>query len=697
MYQRPNIDIKESDGRNSDRMNQVGRRFSKVFRVLLNPGYYEGTTFADYFYRFDKNGKSKIYVYDPLEQELEALETLDGNNTKYLVGLTGMGKTTLLRNHYRIQKRDVIIEDGRIVVYISFYNANLSIEKPQGSVEKEVVGYLARTVDKMQNQAIFEDKQKFVEGFYDFLEGNKAPLIAYRSSDTLSDFLAGITGERTKDDKLDKLLRESPIEFYCSLIKYLVSKLKEQGNIIRRIILIYDDIEAKRDIFHKSLIDVANHVHACLSAYDNQDCFVKTIVSLRAYTFRENVGRQSEARRLSILNDTILKKETVDIHEIFERRFREIEEIEEMEKKVSKLSSYQEARKCLEYLIQNMDRIARNMIFDIVNYNLCNLMLLYSSVLTNMTWISCDEQEHRGVFKLDDKHYRLTQETILNAIANGNEKVYINKRNTFIPNLLYNDMEGTDLVGLYIIRYLQNNELFYVYGDKYIVGDDLTERLATLLSGSTGETGRYLIWKRRIEYILEYYYRTGLLLRSLHDIEDAGDSDIERRYNGSFKLYLSPKGVCLYSLFRRNAVLLELYRDDICTELPENDKLTYDMKKMEVFRYLILYVEALFQCEQINIANSVMRLEKYVETFGSDFIICDLLEGIIHNLVAYYREDKEPCIILIEEVRKLYKKIQDYAGVISGKYKINFYMTQSLKSAFMKAEALLCMQDHSEP
>ena len=80
--------------------NQIGKRFSKIFDILMDPGYYEGTKYAKYFDRLDDTGKSKIYVYDPLEKELDRMycDDYDKNQMKYLVGLAGMGKTTLLRN-----------------------------------------------------------------------------------------------------------------------------------------------------------------------------------------------------------------------------------------------------------------------------------------------------------------------------------------------------------------------------------------------------------------------------------------------------------------------------------------------------------------------------------------------------------------------------------------------------------------------
>ena len=689
MYRKPNEGhIVDAEDTYKSKGNQIWTKFSDIFKILLNPEYYEGTRFASYYNRIVENskdaGKSRIYVYDPLEKVLEQMEDEDCSQVKYLVGLTGMGKTTLLRNHFRIVNRDVILETHRIVIYISYFNANLSVDKPQESVEKETIQYLKRTIDKllMNNKWLIENIEDFVAKYYDFIMGNKATLLSETPS-SIIDYLKEIQNSeaiRVKDEKLQRLRNESPIEYYCSLLKYILQELSKKEHI-KKVIFIYDDIEAKKDIFHSPLIEVARHIHACLCASEMEDFYVKTIISLRAYTFRENIGRQNEARRQYIENDTILKKETVNLRKIYERRFMEIAEIEETRKQAKSKQSYDDAQKVLLYLMEQMDRISKDMIYNLVNYNLCDAMLLYSRILTNIMWIACGEKEREGSFVLDEKSYRLTQETILNAVANGNKNFYTGRKNSYVPNLLYNDINDTNLVGLYIIRYFRQKEQIHVYGEKYTEGSNVVAEIAKVLSGSIEENVRLQNWKKRVHILLEYYYKTGVLFRSVYDIAKSEESQTERIYRDDYKLYLSPRGLFLYSLFKRSAVLLELYRDDICTELADNDKLTCELGQDKVFEYLLHYVKWLFQCEKANIANATLNLDKYQEVFGNEFIVCDLLEGIARNLSTYYQDDKSPGRSLLQEVCDIQKDMSEYATLINQKYRVKFVLTNDLNSA----------------
>ena len=157
---------------------------------------------------------------------------------------------------------------------------------------------------------------------------------------------------------------------------------------------------------------MAQHIHSCFSLLDNKESHVKTIVSLRAYTFRSNIDRQLEARRQCIEESTILKKKSVDIHDIFSVRFREIEKIEKQRENVKNLNSYIEAKKQLSLVEDKMAKSFGNIIYKLANCNLCNAMVMYSSVLVNVEWISKNEYEKDGRFRVSAENYRLTADNV---------------------------------------------------------------------------------------------------------------------------------------------------------------------------------------------------------------------------------------------------------------------------------------------
>ena len=159
--------------------NQIGRKFFDIFEMLTNTNYYEGTKYAEFFDEVNEDGTSKIYVYDPLEKELDAVIYSHKNEMKYLVGLTGMGKTTLLKNYFRISDRDVKMDKHNIIIYISFYYSNLLSDSPQNSVNKEIARYFSRAIRTIlfENQKFIKIDNIFWEDFYDFICDNKPVIL----------------------------------------------------------------------------------------------------------------------------------------------------------------------------------------------------------------------------------------------------------------------------------------------------------------------------------------------------------------------------------------------------------------------------------------------------------------------------------------------------------------------------------------
>ena len=679
MNKKPNENIVLDTDEKYIKKNQIGRKFSKIFEKLTNSNYYEGTKYAEFFNELNSDGTSKIYVYDPLEKELEKLTCSEKNELKYLVGLTGMGKTTLLKNYYKISNRDVKISGNDIIIYISFYYADLLSDSPQKSVNDEIVKYFSRAIKFIlsENCDIIANKYLFWEEFYSFVEKSKPTMLENEDLLPNSSFIDELFSEEThkrKKQKLETACKVNPLEYYSIMIKYILEKSQKPYNMI----LIYDDIESKEEKFHKPIVEKARHLHSCFSATESKEITVKTIVSLRAYTFRCNIGRQSEARREYIKNDVILKKATVGLHEIFERRFKAAEEMLKIKETVNNLKGYEDAKAQMQYVEKQLDKIGSNLIYNLANYNLSDALIVYCNIMINLEWIPCGEREYRGAFKIDAENYRITTENIIYAIANGNSKNY-NSRNGYIPNILLNDKDGTSLIGLYIIKSLLLREIDDVYGEKYIEGRELLSDIKSLFATSLDSNVRTEYWTHKINDTLNYLYNTGILLRSLYDIEDADEYQIERKYNEKFKVYLSPRGKCIFSLLSKNAVLLELYRDDIYTDLHNNDKLTSELDAIEIFDYLLDYINICFKIETKNIGNAIPGLDKYQEIVGNEYITSKLLEGTVKNIIAYFKNEDYSFFKLNTKYVALYNDIIQYSKDIYQRYNISFVISDYLR------------------
>lgn len=678
MNRRPNETYKYKMKKNMlKRNNQMHRRFPEFFDFMLNADYYEGTKNGKNFYEIDENGCSRLYVKDPLEQELEKIRVYKGNTMKYLVGYTGIGKTTLLRNFWKVLDRDIHINNEDLIIYISFYSSNLSSSNPQKSLEDEIVRHILRACRKLMQHwgDKFPSEEIFWGNFFDYIERYKPILLENEDFTPTFNFFNKLEKlSIRKKHQLDILCEEKKLEYYSCLLKYLVCSINE----IRNIVFIYDDIESKEVLYHRPLVEIARHIHACFSVIEDKDSQVKTIVALRAYTFRSNIDRQLEARRECIEKNTIRKMDAVKLHDIFVKRFNEIERIVNKEEKVDKLEDYKMAKRQFFMVEDEINKSFGNIIYQLVNCNICNAMYLYISIMDNVRWISVNEYEDNGMFELSSSSYRLTAETVFRAIACGEEIAYFGEDNMFFPNILSNYKKDIELLALYVIKYLIQKEATDLYGEKYVEGDEIIQNIKRIFLERTNSEILNNLWVEKIAYVLEYLYDKSILFRSIYDIEYISESQIERKFHNSYKLYLSPRGKCLFNLFNKNALLLELYRDDIYTDLKNNDKLTFEMSTYEAIKYLLEYICELFQKEQQYLRSSFHCYKEYQEAFGNEFLVATLLEGVIKNIHSYYPDRGVDYNNLMVIAKDIICNMSEYSNMLKDKFNINIRLSKYL-------------------
>lgn len=660
--------------------NQIGRKFSDIFDLLLDPRYYEGTLYGQNFRRLSPDKTSKIYVKDPLEDTLREFCNSKVSAIRYLVGFTGMGKTTLLRNLFKVPDRDVHFYEDQLIIYISFYYANLNSDIPQQSVESEVIKYLIRAIEELLPSVLtsFQNDDDFWIALYDYMESNKpisiqnskiVPGISLRETFTFS----GKKSVEQKKSLLSLASEENRLEYYASMLKYLLS----QANKVHNVYFLFDDIESKEGIFHRPVVEVARHLHSCFSCLGRSDILTKTIVSLRAYTFRSNIDRQLEARREQIEQNTIFKRETVKLNEIFDVRFQELEEVLKTEENAQNKQTYLEAVYQVKKVSRQIDSSFANTILSLANCNLCHAMSMYNSILTNVEWIAKGENETAGAFKVSAESYRLTAKTVFHALACGNENIYIDSHSNYFPNILHNDgEEGAELINLMILRYLKSKKAIDLYGEVYVEKNTIVHEISDLFINVSDTDITAELWRERIITSINYLYRSGILLKSIYDIEYLNNTQIERSVSKQSKLYISPRGQFLYSLFPQNALLLELYRDSIHTNLQDNDRLTSEMRTVEVMNYLISYIEKLFEYEKRFIGSAISNLKKYQEFFGNELFVSPLLEGLAKNIGSYFqKEDSNEYSALATKMRTLLENINQYISVIFNETNIKFCVT----------------------
>ena len=212
------------------------------------------------------------------------------------------------------------------------------------------------------------------------------------------------------------------------------------------------------------------------------------------------------------------------------------------------------------------------------------------------------------------------------------------------------------------------HDIKFVYGDEYIEGDELATKLTSIFcSGRTPDQVRRQL-NKRFSSTIDYLYDNGILLRSLYDIETEDKQQIKRHYAGSYKLYLAPKGYAIYKMLEDNSVLMEVYRDDIETNIEKNDVLTYDLSSFDKFVYLLRYLEEHFSFEKRMIAQALFAPDEYIENIGNSFITAHLLTGLIRNYRTYFSSKGKEAEIVLSMINSLVSTMNEYAEKLNSRF-----------------------------
>lgn len=650
--------------------NNIGKRFSNELKMITDASYYEGSVYGQYFNIIDLNGKSNTYVYDACEELIDEFDKSQFDDMKFLVGLSGIGKTTLIRNYYGVVNRSIGINNNSYVIYMSFNQAYLSLSRPYDSINNEIRKHLSIFVQSIlsKNSELF-NQPDFWNRFYDYITNNNAMLFA----DSVYDFTPwnknlDIIKEGTKSDSLklnvlDALSKKCPLDYYISLIKYIMTLL----GCSYKLTFILDDIEDKEAILTNQIIEAAYYLYRCFRGRFNENSTIKVLVALRSFTFRGCVRRMSEAGREILSDSVLLKTSTVSLHDIFKKRFAAVSEMRRNNNGVVNIVSYEEAKKVLDSVEEKLNEVGNTLILSLQNYNYFNSMDLYCKAMTSVELVPFGEVQNSGAFRLCDSDYRITTSNLINAIGKANASFYDGK-STSIPNILQHNGIGSELYCLYVIRYLMNRGYIDTYGSDFIEGNELLKELVGFFCNSNTSVPIKQSWTDQFDGAITFLYHKGVLLRSLYDIEGESRFLNEKENCDSYKLYLSPRGCALYRLLSNNSALMDLFRDDFEADLRNNDVLTSEMQVFQRFEYSINLLVLLFDIEKRNIAQALWDIHKYTDIIGHSFICEHILAGVINSIISYYRNNNGEREKIKELVNPLINEMRDYAVVINKRY-----------------------------
>ena len=651
-------------------MNQIKMQFKDALTNLLNFNYYEGTVYSNNCKCiFDKNGKSKIYVEQKeLHEQLD--EFLADSQTKlcYLVGYTGVGKTTLLRNYFQVYDRSPKYTDNKIILYKSFLSDVSNKDTTISNIVARCINNVNFDIIKDNKNSI--NKKLIMLELYEYIKNNK-PEVLYNSPivpKNLDDII-----DDNYESQLTKYAQTDQLGYSLMMLKYLLVKFPKYNSII----IIFDDIERhSKEMQMEFLDEIIRKFYDCFSAIE-VNCNIKIIVSLRNYLMRALNATQSQASRIYAC--TILKKSVPSLTENIQRRFNAFNEFDK--------NSYIEAQKELEMIFEKLYIKYDELILNLTQKNIYESLLIFTKILTNKKYAGYLETSKDGAFKIDSNRYPLKSDDVFYALAYGEGEHYDPINNYFLANILLNHEEvcnNGDIISMYIVIYYLSlcHEL---YGENAIPVNRILERLDRVFSDYSLLHDGYEKFSDKGYLMIEQLYKNGILLKSVNDIEIEADfcNDYSRTCNTDSLLYISPRGEELFKLLVKNSLYFNVIRDDIDTELAENDRASVDMSENQKIEYYIDYIISFFEKEKNYIIAAHHSLEEYIKCFGNELITSLLMQGFVQSMAKYFSEMSNTNKVM-RKFFHLYEEVLNYISAMKSEYAIEFKVSDIVKSYYEK-------------
>lgn len=346
------------------------------------------------------------------------------------------------------------------------------------------------------------------------------------------------------------------------------------------------------------------------------------LISLRPTTYKRlNKAKQA----LGYLNiKEIYKTQSISLSKYFTKKYANIPN----DIKNNNEDKYKEAYNILINLSEKFEDKYSNMIKRLTFMSLVDTLEVYRHILSNSTWIikqisSSDDAKSKIVYE-----YVFNNITVIRALACGSNTVYLNNIDNLIPNILYDTMDKRNsLYSLYIISYFIHQQAgFWEYGE-------VTVKKTMLIQDFCDVFGESHDLINNLSDVLTYLYQRGILSIGISDLKPERSILLD-----SSLLYLSSKGLEIWSMLSSDSVLMELYREDFYQEWDESKPFRFSSSRelmnknlqsiifKEVYNILLDLVD--IEKKKVEQAIKNKSYNKYLCIFGDESMIEHLMIGV---------------------------------------------------------------------
>lgn len=558
------------------------------------------------------------------------------------IGYRGIGKTTDIRYAFSVWNNAIKFWDEESTIIIPFFFGS-AVETNDFDVRIE----FGKRMDAVCEAIISRNDLKSFIPEYRKTESTQELYRFLLETNPKAMIIPGFTSKGIAD-KLSVAEQNDFFIYSATRLKYYMSKISHK---YQRLLLILDGVEGLPEPLRVSVVAQSIQIRKCLMNYPDyckRKYNVNLLLSLRPCTYQEAKSKGI------IMPDSMLreiyKTSRLNLQKYFNQKRLSISSaLTEKEPE-----NWRSAYGILRSLSDKFEGKYANMILGLTNLDIPMALNVFKEILSNSLWMT----------KRDDDTYIFNNIHVIRAIACGVREVYFNKKESLIPNILYNtEQYDYSIICLYIIAYFTSKNVDYLeYGDtaenKHTVIDDLCR----IFGYNDKDSQEYKEFTSHIDEAISYLWHCGIL--------ETINFNSKRNMNPlppSQKLLLSAKGNECFNMLRGDSMLTELFREDYYMEADPNDikqfqsskKLMDENDQVSVFVELLIFLYNLFvQCEAplINRMQSQCTQGIYTNTFGGHTMTELLLEGI-NKSINYSGKWGETSIIDKEE--KLISTIEE--------------------------------------
>ncbi len=564
---------------------------------------------------------------DDFEKQIERFRTSETDMAKFCVGYTGIGKTTSLRHCFDlgVSNEAHINTLRKEVIFPTFLDGYQISDMEKFDLSARIAAVCTKLEEENPNLRNVLKTDEGKKDFYTFIRNHTA--FALENIDPI--YAMDIDENQLIIEKLKGAYKESPFEFQANRLKYYI---KMNYDKYQRLVIVLDDIESLPENCQRETISKYLKLYSCMKNTDYPESHkysVNLLISVRPHTYRIlNTSRHIETYPIS--EPAVLKKKSVDLDTIFERRFNYY--TEHSTRVIGNIDTW---KICYNELMK-MNRIFegkyKDMIKNLCFMNIREALAQYSKVFANRFWVQKNKNKD-DVFTITAPEYSFNNINVIRALACNEDPIFCGTEETIIPNIFYtSEEEDLSIYCLLIMKYFFKKRGIESYGLN-------AEKLGDIIEEWKNIFGENIVSK--FIKALQFLFERKILRKSIKDFDDIKTLDTKESLNDNSRLYISPRGYEMFEMIGRDSVLLEMLRESAWRDY-ENRKysqlssseLMKQSKQDEIFKDLLEYIDYLCEMEDdiLSIVKVYEKRENYKKAFGQTSISLELLKGVKNSL-----------------------------------------------------------------